>query len=381
MGRPHGPFPATRVLAGFLGAIVAIVAIEATLARHERNYRDVVEQSWRRTGQDAERLDPRTTLLCLGDSMVKHGALPTILEERLGGKAYNLALPGGPPPATHLVLRRVFATGARPRALLIDIEQAYHFQGLWEHATIWPQVLRPWDALRLAWQARDPEFLASMWLRAALPSFRNRHHVRDRVPRVARGDPVPRLGRLLDVFERHWTMNQGADILPENEDGLLGADDALAWLTKPRSRPSPAMVRAIDALLTEAEAHQARTFLLLPPLRPDLQALREAAGLEAAHDRFIATLQARHRELVVLDARRSGYAVEQFAHDGAHLAGAGAAILSHDIARSVAAALAGDAVDRWLELPPQGPRRITARVEGREESQRRFNQERATRRR
>ena len=55
-----------------------------------------------------------------GDSLVKHGILPEVLEARLGAPAYNLALPASTAPAQYYLLRRGSPCGAAPRAIVVN---------------------------------------------------------------------------------------------------------------------------------------------------------------------------------------------------------------------------------------------------------------------
>jgi hypothetical protein len=84
---------------------------------------------------------------------------------------------------------------------------------------------------------------------------------------------------------------------------------------------------------------------------PEVQARRDKLGLEAAQERFIGEMLAGFPDVVVLDARHSGYESALF-WDPIHLDRRGATALS----AAVAAAVERGAGDRRVSLPPYRPR-------------------------
>ncbi len=94
--------------AGMIGMIAAVVLIEAGLARSDRFANDMAERGGSRPRPPATRR-PASDILCFGDSL--SWGLPAVLEERLGGKAYNLATRAGTPSASYYLLRRAAASG------------------------------------------------------------------------------------------------------------------------------------------------------------------------------------------------------------------------------------------------------------------------------
>jgi len=61
-------------------------------------------------------------VLCFGDSQMKFGIAPHVVAARTGRPAYNLAIVGGQPPASYFLLRRALEAGARPSAVLFDLQ-------------------------------------------------------------------------------------------------------------------------------------------------------------------------------------------------------------------------------------------------------------------
>ena len=108
-----------RVPAGMLGMIALMVLVELGLGRTHRFDSDLSE-SWRIKASAARREALRSDVLCFGDSLVEFGLVPQVFEERLGGKAYNLALHAGAPSASYFLLKHALEGGARPKAVVVD---------------------------------------------------------------------------------------------------------------------------------------------------------------------------------------------------------------------------------------------------------------------
>src|SRR5262249_41529744 len=110
-------------------------------------------------------------------------------------------------------------------------------------------------------------------------------------------------------------------------------------------------------------------FWLLPPVSPSRQARRDRSGLDEGFTRFVRETSARYPNVVVLDARRSGYARELFA-DPTHLPRVRAVELSAAVAAALAPRLAGVAASgpRWIDLPPFRGRSIDVALEEMEQS-------------
>ena len=110
-------------------------------------------------------------------------------------------------------------------------------------------------------------------------------------------------------------------------------------------------------------------FWLLPPTSPGVQARREQSGTDAAHTQFVRSMQAAYPHVVVVDARRSGYAADLFV-DAIHLDGRGATTLSTDVAAILDEHLSrrGSDKDRWIALLPYRDQPFDRPMEDVEES-------------
>src|SRR5271163_450943 len=76
---------------GVAGMIVLIVAIECFVARNRLDFTDPVSLSWRYSAEAVHTESPSCDLLCLGDSLIKHGLLPCVIEEATGWRTVNLS--------------------------------------------------------------------------------------------------------------------------------------------------------------------------------------------------------------------------------------------------------------------------------------------------
>ena len=112
----HAPNRLTWPL-GLIGTLALIGAVERFRAPRAHASRPTrrVEMSWQDAQRAAAGAEGRSDVLCLGDSRIKLGLLPRVLEDRLGVSAYNLGILGGQAPASYFLLRKVLERGIRPR--------------------------------------------------------------------------------------------------------------------------------------------------------------------------------------------------------------------------------------------------------------------------
>ena len=102
----------------------------------------------------------------------------------------------------------------------------------------------------------------------------------------------------------------------------------------------------VGRIFALAASRGIRAYWLLPPESPRSQASRKRKGVVESYTRFARAMQARHPEVTILDARRSGYDRSVF-FDPVHLDVRGAVALSASVA---------DRLDGSREGPPAGPR-------------------------
>ena len=71
--------------------IVLVLAIECFFARHWFQLSDPVSLSWRYSAQAVQADAPRCEVLCVGDSLIKHGLIPAVIEHATGRRTVNVS--------------------------------------------------------------------------------------------------------------------------------------------------------------------------------------------------------------------------------------------------------------------------------------------------
>ena len=360
------PVSLTRRLPwGLVGMLALIGSTELLLTRARSSLTNKVAACWNRAGKDAERARD-AKILCLGTSIVKIGVLPRVLEERTGKRAKNLAVFGGPIPASYFLLRRALAAGSRPEAVIIDCQdmaipgrsREFLAEELRFHTRLWSELLDLTECFDLSWSAGNTDFFVRSVLARALPSFKEREDIRDAIGGAlqARDD---RIRDQMKICERNWAANQGAHVLernPASEDMKWPPTDLPAHLIAEAVPPDPRMFESVQGayarrLLALAESRGITVFWLLPPFPAQIQAHHDDNGETFLSVQLARTLQSRFRGMVVIDGRRSTYNAGVFA-DTVHLDRDGAALLSTDLGTIVARHLANPASSpSWVPLP------------------------------
>ena len=162
---------------GLLGMLALVAIAEAALSHDDRYYTRLDNMNYRFPGAVCREVAHRE-VLCFGDSLVKMGVVPKVIEERLGKSTYNLSVAGGMPSATYILLRRVVEQGGRPSAVLVDFKPS--------NLAVNPRVLvRPLaeltttrESVELNWHYGDDTFLAITVLSKLFTSYRDREDIR-----------------------------------------------------------------------------------------------------------------------------------------------------------------------------------------------------------
>lgn len=337
-----------RSLAGLL-AIVLVV--ETFVARSDPAFTSHAVDIWADARDQADSDEVRSSaVLCFGDSQIQQGVLASVVSERLGVPAYNLALPAGQPAAAEALLRRALDAGATPKAVVVGFFPAKLARDLRFNARTWPEVLGPSEALDLAFAGRDRWLAASTLLRLALPSCKARDEIRGNIRAAVRGEVDFARGEVADR-RRTRRLARGSLALPSNPlftddpgPGEPRSDAGLSW------RPSPANDRYLRRFLGLASRRGISVYWLSSPMSPSERAARERSGLQAGVDGFLRRLQGEFSNLVVLDTRSLGLDRTVFG-DPYHLDGRGAAVLS----LAVADAIAAGPSSRWVTLAREAP--------------------------
>lgn len=340
-----------RLPAAPLGMIVLVAIVEIFLGR-SRRFGDDKAASWAHAGDASRREAVGCDVLCFGDSMVKFGVLPRLLESRLGGRAYNLAVFDGPVAASEVLLRRALRAGARPSAVVVGAmphQLARDPRGPNDRRA-WAELLDWGEAARLAGDLRSPEFLAEYAAGRLLPSVRSREAIRAVVRARAAGRDWSTRG-IIPLYRRNWQANRGAHVV-----GLdvrrRAVERSNADLFPTRWAPHPESLASFRRLLRLAGDHDIPVLWLIAPMHPEARDYQHALGLDGRFDGLVAGLLAEFPHVRVLDTRARPWDGSWFA-DAVHLDPRGAQALSLALAGALADGPTGS---RWTPVgPPAAP--------------------------
>ena len=349
--RGFGP----RLPWGLAGTLLLIGLIEFSIARAASVFHDTVCFSWAFSAHALKTEAVRREILCLGDSLVKHGLVSSVIEAGTGRTAYNLSAAAGPAPITEILFRRILDEGARPRAIVFDLKPSMLAASPRYRMRQWQEILTTPEAIVCARRAGGTAFAVELFLGRCLPSFRARQQIRAALVAALQGKIA--LDRYVNqICSRNWGRNAGSHIVSPNP-GFTGRlteqqqKDVLSHRFKVHRVNDSAARRIVEL----AAAEQIRLYLLVPPFAPEVVERRVRTGVDAQYDEFLRALQARNPQLTVLDARHSGYPASVFI-DATHINGRGAISLSRDLAAFLKQDLARNVESlpkkRWLQLPP-----------------------------
>ncbi len=348
----RGKFPL-----GFVGALVVVATVEWGIVRPRADLSGFIASSW---GEAARAVEPGgealgAEILCLGDSQIKGGVLPSVLEARLGRPAYNLGAIGGQPALAYYLLKRALENGARPKALVIGFYPGLLASDLSINLRALPEALGAWESLELLRVARPRALAAPLLVRLALPTFRRREEIRALVCATLNGDPDDPERIKARAYRRNWNQHAGAQVLAPNPAFVddvtapIGDPGAAANAAGIRWKLKPAHVAYLRKLLKLAISCKIEVYWLLPTNSPKLRALRASNGLDDAYYRCLQAMQPEFRSVTVLDPALVLSDPTIFS-DPCHIDRSGAVGLTSAVAR----VLAG-------RLDPSGDRDMQAR--------------------
>ncbi len=344
--------------AGLIGALALIVAVEGWLGRSPAvpEARSRLVASWRTAMERASGPEAGAEILAFGDSLVKLGILPRVLEARLGWSAYNLAVLGGGPPTSHALLRRVLDAGHRPRAIVVSFSPLLLGMDPRTNLDWWCRQFDAPERLELAWRSRDARFAAPLLVEGALPSRGYADAFRDLVGLSA--FTTPRGGERMEPDElrtllRNWQLNRGAQVAPRRFVPIAGAlprpFDGPGWSWQPH----PAHSVHVERFLGLAQERGIPVYWVLTPADALWLERNKRAGTVSSYRRFVEGQVARFANLTVLDGQRTGWDRALF-RDPIHLNRDGAVRLSLAVADSIVRIRNRDRTDppggRWIAL-------------------------------
>jgi len=354
MDRRLPPPSTVRRPLGLLGMVALVIAVESYLAGRSIDFMGDAAYAWRWGARSAVRDASKSEILCFGDSLVKFGVAPRVVEGRSGRSMWNLAVTGGRPVNSYFLLRRALDAGAKPSALVLDADLLN--SDPYEIPYLWPQLATPAEIIEMAWMGRKPDFLAHYALAWVLPSVRGRFEIRTHILAAVRGE-ASNFRHAANLSNRNWKANRGAFIFPPTYQ--LSADSVKELDSWPPEAPRPGRwsshpVNAayLDKFLDLAAERKIPVFWLLPPHYRMLEHYFDQPNFNGALREFARGRLTRYPSLVVIDGTRANYD-RAVVMDVSHLNRNGAVAYSialGDILRD--RLTAGSATSpRWIELP------------------------------
>lgn len=336
----------SRLPRGLLGMLLIVAVVERWVSARYLDYTDPASLGWRTSVEAAGVEAVGADVLCLGDSLAKHGLLPAVISAQTGRSSYNLAAPAAPAAMTYLTLTRALDAGARPRAIVVDFAPDLLAGGPTYQERSWPEVLTAREAASLAIDARGSRLLAKVVLGRWLATCRGRFELRAAILGHLAGRP-PTLGIANRAMVENWQRDLGANRVgpaPGFNGEVSEADHRRLMDHAFRAHRVNALY--VDRLLRLADRRGIAVRWLIPPVSPTVQARRDASGADAAYTDFVRRSICDHRHVAVVDARRMGLDAGSFV-DPIHLGGAGAEALSAAVAERL-----GDSATAWVLLGP-----------------------------
>ncbi len=344
----------SRLPHGLIGTVGLVIAIECAVSYFGSIdiCRSHLPLSWRKSCQSVAGSEAKADILCFGDSLVKLGVLPRVIEDSLGLSAYNLAVLAGQPASSFFLFRQVLESGHRPRAVIVDFSAPLLTLPLRTNLEGWAELANCRDAIELAVEAGDPAIgiaIASRWL---VPGRSRQALLRPALGVGPERDPQGGGAQDPRVFERNWRQNRGAQVAPRHFVPIEGA------LPKPPKegdyqwRPKPVHAAYVARFLSLARSHAIPVFWVLPPVVADRRGRLESSGLVAAYDAFVMSFATAYPGVTILDGKSLEWDRRAF-RDPIHLNRDGAVVFSLAVARALARRLgrADEAVlPRWVTL-------------------------------
>jgi hypothetical protein len=330
---------------GLLGMLALVAIAEWTIARGSRFKTDKAA-SWAYAAHEVRRQSKHAEVVFLGDSMVKFGLLPRIVESHTGWRAFNLAVFDGPPLASLTIFEQLLTQGGRPRAIVVNFMPHQLERALLDpkHANVWFQLMslpKAWDhARRLgAYELLLGQPLVSNW-----PSVAIREEWRASLLASFEGRQRSTEG-MIRVYQHNWMANLGAHVLTARDTpGTFEKTNDELFSARWHARPMNLAV--VRRFLDLARQHAVQVHWLISPMHPDAQARLEEIGVLPRYLALLNEIICAHPELVVLDGRGLGLGANDFV-DAVHLDREGAVVLSQACAEALRASTPAS---RWIAL-------------------------------
>jgi hypothetical protein len=331
---------------GLLGMVCLVIAIELFVERHDLDCTAAWYADRRLTAHKLPRFAPECQILCFGDSTLKLGLAPRVIEDVLGKRAYNFAIHAGQPPADYVLLRRAISAGARPSALIIGHSPSFLNRPATINARVWSELIGLWDCFDVGKGTWDAGFFASVVLGRIVPSLRARDEIRANVMKALRGEEIE-ARKTIPALWRNWNQNRGAQIMPQV---TLNSTKTVPEFSVPTWSCNRTNALYFERFFALAAERRIPVFWLILPIAPHIQAASDRSGYDAQFTRFVAVMHSRFPNVVVIDGRHAGYD-ERTLTDVLHLNGRGAVAFSTAVASIIGKRLSDPGqASSWVTL-------------------------------
>ena len=340
-----------KVPAGLIGMMGLVVLMEFFIASNDLKFSRIEANDWKTSAATARSLSQFRGILCLGDSQVKFGLLPLVLESKVGQPVECLAVQGGQAPSTYFLLRKALESGARPSAIVVDWEPHLLKDGPEHNDRMWPELTGLNDNLDLAWTTGDAGGFLSRLCAGMIPSLRERVEIRENIKAALNGESP----QMADWIERSWrnkVMNRGATALAKDHIGRTADLSRCGNKVETPWSAHPVNNAFARKTLKLAQAFQIPVYLAIMPVSPGMQQKYEVNGIDQPYVQWVSKLETRFSNLVVIDLRHSRFDASVF-YDPLHLDRDGALAASLSVGQYLHDHLAGQPMgERWVQMPP-----------------------------
>ena len=338
-----------RAPRGLLGMLALMLPCEYFFAHNDLKFSRLEAEDWKHTARVAAGELPSGGVFFFGDSQVKFGVSPLLLESKLGQPSHCLAIQAGQAPSTYFLLKRALASGIIPSAIVVDFEPHLLRDGLEHNRRTWGEMLTLPECLELAWNARSGDAFASMALGRYLSSYRERYEIRDNLMAALRGE-TPVMASWIEMAVRNKGMNRGALAMSTDLGKVF---DIQRWGNPTPGPWAPDRVNDLYArkFLRLCRDLKIPVYCLLMPVIPAVQEKYAKNGMDDHYFAWLRGLQDKYANLYVLDWRHSNYSERSFT-DCLHLNVEGALSITAALAEHIKKSFRGEGVDRrWVAMP------------------------------
>ena len=343
---------------GLVGMLALVCGVERSILKHRADVTTETAACWEFAANAATHEAARSEILGFGDSLMKYGFQPKVIEARTGRTAYNLAGFAGPPSRDYLMLKRVLDAGGKPSAIVVCFEVVHLGATPRFHARRFAEFVTAAEAFDFAWHSRDPGLFGWLMIGRHVPSIRARFEVRGNVMTALHGKGM----RWADAFypmRRNWNQSRGAHVAPEEPHAPVEAEAARAKaldlypdLYHDVSFRKPVEEEYIRRFLDLAAERKIPVFWVLPPWPPAVEQRQHEVRVTELTDGLTRRMSNAYPNVVVVDGRSRGYDPAVFCPDDVHLNRRGANAYSRDLGDLIRHRLGGSSpAASWVSLP------------------------------